>query len=508
MSAAPHQPSSADRSTFDARSSLEHLWRGLGLPETALSSVHLPGQVGPSLPSSYKIGILAQSSIALTGLLAALMHSRRNNDQTQTRQPPPQPPPQVTVPLEHAVIEFQSERLYTLDGQPPPSPWGPIGGLHQTRDGYVRVHDGFPVHRDGTRTLLGCSVDANRDEVAAKIRAWNAVELEEAAVDAGLAISALRSYAVWDATPHAQAVSDFPIQIRKLADGPPTGLPETVSSSSSSSSPGLPSALAGLRVVEMSRVIATPVAGRTLAAHGADVIWVTSPGLPDQPGLDRDMARGKRTVRLDMDNDTDRTALDALIESTDVFLQGFRPGSLASKGLSSEALVAARHDRGRGIICAKMSAYGPDGPWWNRRGFDSLVQTCSGMNVSEAEHRDLNEPARPTPCQALDHAGGYLLAAGIMAALYRQATVGGSYEVNVSLVGVMKYLRSLGQYPGDSGFQSSPVHAQEHVPVQYLEERQSAFGCLRFVKHATTIDGLDVGWKLMPKPLGSDPPVW
>lgn len=156
-----------------------------------------------------------------------------------------------------------------------------------------------------------------------------------------------------------------------------------------------------------------------------------------------------------------------------------------------------------------MSAYGADGPWKDRRGFDSLVQTCSGMNVSEAEHYGQGEPARPMPCQALDHAGGYFLAAGILTALYRQATEGGSYQVDVSLAGVMKYLRSLGQYPGDTGFQfQEGFKAQQDVPEEYLEERMSGFGVLKSVRHSASIEGVAIGWDIMPKPLGSDKAEW
>lgn len=476
-----------ERTQFDSTASLRHLWRGLNLPESALAFAQLPNS-NARLPSSFKIGILAQSSIALTALLAALIHSVRNKFSV----------PRITVSGEHAVVEFKSERLYTINREVSPSSWGPIGGLHKASDGYVRVHDGFLVHRDGAKALLRCDSTASRSEVGAKIAGWKSVELETAAFEAGVVISALRCYNQWDSLPQAKAVRDFPIQIQKVAEGP-VGLHRHVEGS------GADKCLRGLRVVEMSRVIATPVAGKTLAAHGADVLWVTSPTLPDQPGLDRDFGRGKRTIRLNINDEEDKRKLLELVGTTDVFLQGFRPGSLASRGLSAKELAARCP---QGIICANMSAYGPEGPWRLNRGFDSLVQTCSGMNVSEAEHHGKGEPARPMPCQALDHAGGYFLAAGIMAALYRQATEGGSYEVNVSLAGVMKYLRSLGQYPGDTGFHFKDFNAPQDVPEEFLEERESAFGPMKSVGHSATIEGVAVGWDIMPKPLGSDKAEW
>ncbi|KEF61069.1 uncharacterized protein A1O9_02634 [Exophiala aquamarina CBS 119918] len=476
-----------DRGQFDSTASLRHLWRGLNLPVPALASAQLPN-ANARLPSSFKIGILAQSSIALTALLAALIHSVRTRS----------PIPRITVSGAHAVVEFKSERLYTINGEASPSSWGPIGGLHKTVDGYVRVHDGFPVHRDGTKALLGCGFAASKSEVAAKIAGWKSVELETAAFDAGIVISALRSFDQWDILPQAKAVRDFPIQIQKVAEGP-AGLHRHFSGSAADK------CLRGLRVVEMSRVIATPVAGKTLAAHGADVLWVSSPTLPDQPGLDRDFGRGKRTIRLNIDAEEDKEKLFELVDTADVFLQGFRPGSLASRGLSAKELATRCP---QGIICANMSAYGPEGPWRQNRGFDSLVQTCSGMNVSEAEHYGKGEPARPTPCQALDHAGGYFLAAGIMTALYRQATEGGSYEVNVSLAGVMKYLRGLGQYLGDTEFQFKDFNAPQDIPKEFLEERESAFGLMKSVSHSAAIEGVTVGWEIMPKPLGADKAEW
>ena len=477
-----------DRSRFSPTDSVEELWRGLNLPDQALAALRLEDE-GKGLPSSFKIGHLAQTSIAMTALLAALIHSEKCQGSV----------PAVTIPLEHAVIEFQSERLYSIDGKPAPSAWGPIGGLHKTSDGHIRVHDGFPNHRSGAKKLLGCPEDADRAAVASKIAAWASVELENAAAESDLVMSALRSYEQWDLLPQAKVIAYFPIQIRKLADGRPR-MPRGRGAG------GTDKCLRGLRVLEMSRVIAAPVAGKTLAAHGADVLWITSPNLPDLPPLDRDFGRGKRTAQLDINLTKDKEKLQALLDDADVFLQGYRPGSLAARGFSPKQLATRRPD---GIICANMSAYGPDGPWSNRRGFDSLVQTCSGMNVSEAQHYGKGEVARPAPCQALDHAGGYFLAAGIMAASHRQLMEGGSYQVDVSLAGTMKYLRSLGQYEGNSGFQGvRKSKSINDVPEEYLEERGSEFGVLKAVKHSARLEGLQVGWDIMPRPLGSDEPAW
>ncbi|GAT25272.1 beta-N-acetylglucosaminidase [Aspergillus luchuensis] len=479
----------ADRSHFSARDSVNYLWNTLGLPAGVPNDrLQLPGQ-GLGLPSSFKVAHLAQASIGLSALLAAQIYALRSGSAV----------PAVSVPLQHAAIEFKSERLYTLDGKPAPSPWGPIGGLHKTADGYVRVHDSFPNHRNGAKALVGCPPDADRAQLASRLVSWRSVDVEAAAFDAKLVISALRSYSEWDVLPQARAVSDFPITLRKLCDGP-VGLPATMTSTRPDK------CLRGLRVLELSRVIAPPLSGKTLAAHGADVLWVTSPNLPDLPTMDRDFGRGKRTIQLDLTTEADQAELDRLLVDAHVFTQGFRPGGLAQRGYSPAAL--AQRFQNRNIICANMSAYGPEGPWANRRGFDSLVQTCSGMNVSEAEHFGAGEAARPTPCQALDHAGGYFLAAGIQAALYKQATVGGSWQVDVSLAGVMKYLRSLGQFDGRSGFETADYQCTNDVPPQFLETRETAFGPMVAVRHSAAIDGVAVGWDFMPKPLGSDEKMW
>jgi crotonobetainyl-CoA:carnitine CoA-transferase CaiB-like acyl-CoA transferase len=478
--------SGLDRSSFVARDIVHELWKGLSLPESALESLELPGDDGkPSLPSSYKIGSLAQGTIALSGLLAALIHSLRNRSSV----------PKVTVPQKHAVIEFKSERLYVLNGKPAPSPWGPVGGLHKTSDGYVRIHDSFSNHKNGALELLGLPLTASRKDVSKKTQNWASIDLEAVGLERRLAIYALRSYRQWDVLPQAQAIDDFPIAITRIASGPEGLSPRLL--------PGNDKCLRGLRVVEMSRVIAAPLAGKTLAAHGADVIWITSPGLPDLPTMDRDFGRGKRTVQIDVNNVEDRQKLRELIKSCDVFIQGFRPGSIAAKGFGPEEVASLNP----GIIYGSMSAFGPKGPWSERRGYDSLIQTCSGMNTSEAEHYGAGETARPTPCQALDHAGGYLLAPGVLAALYRRSVQGGSYRVDVSLAGAMKYLRSMGQYHGNSGFKTADYEAPSDVE-EFLETRQTGFGEMRAVKHSVQVERHEPSWDIMPKPLGSDEARW
>lgn len=477
-----------NRSSLDASDVLEELWTDLGLPSEALSRLRLDGNSEPALPSSFRIGVLAHSSIALSALVAAQFHALRNGIKI----------PQVEVSLQHAVIEFKSERFYTIDKQPHSAPPNPIGGLHQTADGHIRVHDSFPNHSNGMLELVGLPLGSTREQLASEVIKWRSVGLEDAAtVKGNLAAYALRSYSEWDALPQSKAIADFPIMLRPISSDGSKGFSDRFPR-------GSIKCLKGLRVLDMSRVIAAPLCGKTLAAHGADVIWVTSPNLPDLPSIDREFSRGKRTVQLDIHDPTQKTKLLELIKDCDIFIQGFRPGSLAKYGLSSEGLVEINPN----IVIANMSAFGPAGPWSGQRGFDSLVQTCSGMNVSEAEHAEQGELARPMPCQALDHASGYLLAAGVIAALYRRAAQGGAWQVDVSLAGTMKYLRSLGQYPGTSGFQCKDYKQQADIPAEYLETRETGFGPMTAVKHSAKISGCDIGWDIMPKPLGSDSAEW
>lgn len=230
---------------------------------------------------------------------------------------------------------------------------------------------------------------------------------------------------------------------------------------------------------------------------------MTSPTLPNQPDLDTDTARGKRTVRLNIKEPDDKAKLLELIRGADVFLSSYRPGSLSAQGFSTAELTKLNPN----LIVASLNAWGEEGPWAMNRGFDSLVQAASGINVAEAENSGQGEASRVLPCQALDHGSGYLLATGIMAALYKRARHGGAYEVHVALASVMKYLRSLGQTTEKSATDQKafpdPISLEK-----YMESRESDFGQLKAITHSASVDGLKVGYKTMPKPLGSDKPVW
>jgi hypothetical protein len=488
---------------------VSYLWNTLSLPPAALSSLHFTtpnfAPDPPFLPSSFKVDLLATSTIALFTLLV----SHYSTINYSPKNPPPTP--KTFVNTLAASLEFKSERMYTLNGASI-SVSSSIGGLHRTSDGYVRIHDGFRVHRDNVRRILGLQPTAGRAEVAAACLKWKSRELEEMAAEGGAIVFALRTEEEWESAAMGRGVPEVPIAIRNLGNRVGPGELETARKS------GGTGCLSGLRVLEFSRVIAAPVAGRALAVYGADVIWVTSPKLEDQPYLDVEFSRGKRSVRLDLDIPEDLEKVKELVREADVLIQGFRPGSLANKGLGPENLRKINPK----LVYASLSAYPQvqEQPWRGRRGFDSMVQTCSGINLAEAEAWNAGAmekkkvPAKVLPCQALDHASGFLLAAGIVTALCRRRESGEGQLVEVSLASTSKLLRFLGQR--DGSFETgSEANSYQEVLKKYgkgaealFEERDTEFGTMKFLRHAGQIEGAEVNWKRMPSRLGSDEPSW
>jgi len=384
---------------------LAELWAHAGGGAEALHDVALTGRE-PALPSSFRVGSIAQATIAASALAAAdLWRQRRGRRQT------------VTVDMRHAAIEFRSERYMRLDAKPPGPSWDKIAGVYDTGDGRkVRLHTNFPHHRDGILKLLGVAYE--REAVAAALRQWQAEPFEAAVAEAGLVATMLRSPAEWADHLQGRAVAGLPtFEIRKIGEAPARALARNAERP-----------LAGVRVLDLTRVIAGPVCGRALAAHGADVMRVTAPHLPGLATLDIDTGRGKLSSALDLRATEDHERLQGLLRQAHIFVQGYRPGGLAALGFSPEACAELRP----GIIAVTLSAYGHEGPWAPRRGFDSLVQNASGLNVAEAEAAGVPAP-RELPAQALDHASGYLMAFGAMMALARKAEEGGSWHVRVSL---------------------------------------------------------------------------
>ena len=252
-------------------------------------------------------------------------------------------------------------------------------------------------------------------------------------------------------------------------------------------------------MLDLTRVIAGPVCGRTLAAHGADVMRVTGPHLPGFPRSISIPGRGKLSAELDLRAEEERERLAGLLREAHVFVQGYRPGGIAALGFSPEACAEMRP----GIVAVTLSAYGHAGPWAGRRGFDSLVQTASGINHAEAEAAGVEGP-KELPAQALDHATGYLMAFGAMMALMRKAREGGSWHVRVSLAQTGHWLAGLGRRRARL-CGADPSHADV---ADLLDEMDTPLGRLTFVRHAAVLSETPARWDRPPTPLGAHAPLW
>jgi crotonobetainyl-CoA:carnitine CoA-transferase CaiB-like acyl-CoA transferase len=457
------------------REILADLWTLAGGEPSALDNVTLTGDE-PQLPSSFRVAAAAQASIAAAGLAAARIWQLRSG-QSQN----------VAVDMRHAVVECRSERYLRVDGKGSPMAWDAIAGIYNTRDQrFVRLHTNFRHHRDAVCKVLNCQPE--RDQVQAALMQWDAEVFETAAYAGGCVVAMMRSHQEWLATPHAQALAELPtISIEKIGDAVPKPWP-------AGDRP-----LAGVRVLDLSRVIAGPVAGRTLAVHGADVLLISGPDLPDIPWLTIDTGRGKLTSFVDLKSEQGKSTMRDLLASADIFSQGYRPRAIAGLGFSPQD--AARISPG--IVYVSLSAYGHAGPWAERRGFDSLVQTSTGFNHAEGQAAGVDGP-KELPAQMLDHATGYLMAFGAMMAKARQSREGGSWHVRVSLAQTGRWLWNLGRVA--DGFKTEDLKGETVRP--FIEEVPSGFGPLRSVTHSALLSQTPAFWARPAMPLGSHPPQW
>ena len=457
----------------DANSALTELWAQIELAQEALDFAMLTG-AEPVLTSSFAVATAAQATIAAAALAACEVGHVRG----AVRQ-------QVSVDIVQAALEC--EGWFSVNGRVP-EPWDKFSGLYQCGDGIVRLHANFAHHRDGALRLLGLDPQrASRADAQEALLAWTAVDFETATADAGLVATALRTFAQWDATEQGAAVAAQPLMtIERLGEADPLPLPPL---------DGNARPLTGIRTLELTRVLAGPVGGRALAAYGADVMLVNSPNLPNIAAI-ADTSRGKRSVHIDLDEPGGAVTLQRLIADAHVFIQGYRPNSLARRGFGPEQVSRRRP----GIVYVSLTAYGGHGPWASRRGFDSLVQTAMGFNDAEAKAAGQDSP-RPLPMQILDEASGYLMAMGASAALCRQQREGGSWHVQVSLAQTGHWLRSLGRVP--DGSRAPPVTRDP-----YLETLPSGFGELRALRHSAQLSRTPAAWTLPSMPPGSSPPQW
>jgi crotonobetainyl-CoA:carnitine CoA-transferase CaiB-like acyl-CoA transferase len=453
---------------------LAALWRAADQPEAALDAIEFTG-AEPALPSSFAVGTAAQATIGAATLAAAELWRLR----TGRRQ-------SVRVDMRDAALEFRSERFLRIDGAAPAEYHGKIHGLYRCGDGrWVRIHANFPHHRSGVLALLAC--DDDRAAVARALMAWEAEAFETAAAEAGLVATMSRSFVEWDTHPQGRAIADLPLfTIEKIGEAPP--MPLAIADRP----------LAGIKVLDLTRVIAGPVCGRTLAVHGADVLLVSAPHLPAMAPLVMDSGRGKLSTHLDLRDTHARAALTALLRNADMFVQGYRPGAIAASGFGPRDAARIRP----GIIYVSLCAYGHAGPWAGRRGFDSLVQNANGLNAAEAEAAGAAEP-KPLPAQALDHGTGYLMAFAAMSALARRAEEGGSWHVRASLAQTGHWFRNLGRVDGLACPDPDFAEVRDR-----LDDSASGFGRLTAVRHAAVMSETPPRWARPSVPLGTHAPEW
>jgi len=423
----------------------------------------------PVLRTPYRVGAAGAAALAAVGLAAAELWALRSGRRQS-----------VAVDVRKAAASLRSGYYLRIDGRPPPAPWDPMSGFYPVRDGrWVSIHCNFPHHRAAALQILGTGEDRAKANEAS--RAWDGQALEEAIHAAGGCAGLARGAVEWAAHPHAAAVAEQPLlEILRIGDAPPKTLPQG------------DRPLAGVRVLDLTRVLAGPTCARTLAEHGADVLKITAPHLPDSGAIELDTGLGKLAAHLDLRSAQGVETLRGLLSSADVFSQSYRPGALAARGFSPEDVALLRP----GIVCVSLNAWGQTGPWKNRRGFDSIVQTVSGMAHASGD----GTTPRLMPCSAIDYVSGYLMAYGAMVALARRAREGGSWLVRVGLARTGKWIV-------DRGTVDPKAALAEEMPGLVMDT-QSPAGLITHMKPVVQLSETPARWARPPVPLGHHRPEW
>lgn len=462
------------------QSILHEMWHaqaaGFQLDPAAVDYAILP-QDQPLLPSSFRVSLMAQASIAMAALAAQQLGIRRGG-------------PDQSITVRPADAERECAAYFTLDDKTPHA-WEKFSGLYATKDGHVRIHANFDHHRDGALALLGLDSrqTSNRQAVATALQNWTAQDYEDAAAGAGLVVAKVRSFEEWDRHLQAQALATMPLlSLTKVGEARPRPLSPVAADQRP---------LTGLRATELTRILAGPICGRTLAAYGAEVMLVNGPHLPNIANI-TDTSRGKRSCHIDLRTSAGQAQLHQLIQQSHVFVQGYRPGGLAAMGFAPEQL-AQQHP---GLVMVSLSAYGNRGPWRQRRGFDSLVQTATGFNHAEAQAANASQP-QTLPLPILDYASGFLMAFGAAAALRKQADEGGSWHVEVSLAQTAYWLRRLGRVT-----ETLPRVTERPDLRPYLAPFRCTHGKLMAIPHAAQFSHTPVDF-VQPAALpGEHSPIW
>ena len=467
-------PTSIDDGAMDDRASelLDRILQAVPLPGPR-PEVLLPP--GGTLPSAFAVSDLAQASIGAAGAAVARLAAGPDGDAMP-----------VTVDRDLASAWFALS--IRPDGWELPPIWDSVAGDYAAADGWIKLHTNAPHHRAAALGVLG--VPGAREAVAAEVARWDADDLETAVVTAGGAAAAMRSVAAWDAHPQGAAVAAEPfLHVERTPAGP--GWP------GDAAAPRTGRPLDGLRVLDLTRVLAGPVATRLLAGWGADVLRIDPPGW-DEPNVVPEVTLGKRCARLDLHEDRDRDRLLRLLADADVVVHGYRPGALDGLGLGADTRASTRP----GLIDVSLDAYGWTGPWAGRRGFDSLVQMSSGIAAAGQVAAGTDHPV-PLPVQALDHAAGYLLATAALAGLTLRRQDGRGSRWRTSLARMSRLLVDAGVAPTIEGEGIDPTAPSPHEPVE-----RTAWGDARRLPPPVVVTGAPLYWDLPAGPLGSAPAEW
>ena len=368
----------------------------------------------------------------------------------------------------------------------------PAFGFFATKDGrHVFLHPSFPASAAKLHALVGSPAD--REAVAANLLGWNAMDLENAIVEAGVCGAMARTPEEWDASEQGRVLASRPVvEVTKLADSPPVPFP-----------PRAIAPLSGVRVLDLTRVLAGPTCGRTLAQYGADVLYVASPNLPSTPGFVADTNHGKLSAFLDLTQPSDLEQLRRLAATADVFSQGYRTGGLERLGLGLADLAQINP----GLIYISINAYGHEGPWRTRPGWEQLAQTVTGLAHLHGEHMaggakgPILQPGAVT-----DYTTGYLAALGGLIALLRRARYGGSYLVRVSLSQTAVWLRGLG-IAGPERLTAVEPATHEEIEAWRID-CDSGYGGLRHLRPSVRMSKTPTAWLRPVVPLGTHPAAW
>lgn len=449
---------------------LAEIWRALGGNPSLIGQVRAIGE--GELPSVFAVGDLAAASIGAAALAVAELIAARHGRM-----------PSVSVDRRLAAKWF-GWSLRPLGWKMPPV-WDALAGDYRTADGWIRLHMNSPHHRAAALAALG--VAPERDAVAAAVANWRGDDLEQAVVAYRGCAAAMRTNAAWLDHPQGRAIASEPLIHLELAAAersPAWTIP-----------PARP--LEGVRVLDLTRILAGPVATRFLAGFGAQVLRIDPPEW-EEPGLVAEVTLGKRCAWLDLKRDADRTIFERLAGATDILIHGYRPGALAALGYDSEGMRRLRP----GLVEVTLDAYGWTGPWATRRGFDSLVQMSAGIADAGMRKSGGDRPVS-LPVQALDHATGYLMAAAAIRGLTRRLADGAESIARASLARTAAMLLAY-PYRADEPAPLAPESPTDFAPDYEI----TPWGRARRLRPPVEIEGAPLRWTIPASALGSAPPRW